>query len=212
MSNPWLAIPLTDYEQHMDSVEVQQLGTLAELFATAVIERKPNSIAILGIAGGNGLDHVKDNATRIVGLDVNPRYLETVRQRYSLLSGLELYCIDLAETTVDLEPVELVHAALIFEHAGVDRCLENALSLVALSGVLSVVLQIPSEKEQSVSPSRFPSMQNLSSHFSFVNPVWLRETLEGRDFRLRREAWRSLPGGKAFWMGIFDRESPVRPG
>jgi hypothetical protein len=206
VSNPWLAIPLTDYEQHMDSVEVQQLGILAELFAAAVIERKPNSIAILGIAGGNGLEHIKDHGTRIVGFDVNPRYLETVRERYPLLSRLELHCIDLAETLVDVEPVELVHAALIFEHAGIDRCLENALSLVAPGGFLSVILQIPSETEQSVSPSRFSSIQSLSSHFSFVDPASLRRTLAGRQFRLRHDQWRSLPGGKRFWMGIFERE------
>ena len=206
MSNPWLAIPLADYEGHMGSAEVQQLGTLADLFDAAITDRKPNSIAILGIAGGNGLDRVKPNIRRVVGLDVNPHYLDVVRQRYALLSGLELYCIDLAETLVDLEPVQLVHAALIFEHTGLGRCLENALSLVAPGGALSVVLQMPSEIEHGVSAGRFPSIQNLSSHFSFVNPVWLRENLAGRKCRLRHELRRSLPGGKAFWMGIFERE------
>ena len=33
---------------------------------------------------------------------------------------------------------------LIFEHAGLDQCLENAIALVAPGGTLSVVLQLPS--------------------------------------------------------------------
>jgi hypothetical protein len=67
------------------------------------------------------------------------------------------------------------------------------------------VLQLPSEIEQGVSATPFSSIQNLKSHFSFVDPKWLRETLEARGFRLMHETLRSLPAGKAFWMGIFRR-------
>jgi hypothetical protein len=208
MSNPWLTVSLADYEGHMRSGEVQQLGVLSDLFAEAVTLCRPASIAVLGIAGGNGLDHIDTTVTkRIVGLDVNPSYLDAVRQRYSLLSGLELYCIDLAEQIIDLQPVQLVHAALVFEHAGTRRCLENALSLVGPGGALSVVLQLPSEIEQGVGTSGFPSIQNLKSHFSFIDPIWLCATLERPKFRLMREMRRSLPAGKEFWMGIFVRES-----
>jgi len=38
-------------------------------------------------------------------------------------------------------------AALIFEHAGLDRCLENAVNMVAPGAALSVVLQLPSAVE-----------------------------------------------------------------
>src|SRR5665213_493080 len=165
MSNPWLTVPLADYEGHMRSAEVQQLEALSDLFAEPVARYRPGSIAMLGIAGGNGLDQIDANVTkRIVGLDVNPLYLDAVRQRYSLLCGLELYCIDLAEQVIDLQPVQLVHAALVFEHAGTGRCLENALSLVSPGGALSVVLQLPSEIEQGVGTSGFPSIQNLKPH------------------------------------------------
>ena len=73
MSNPWLAVPLSEYEQHMSSVEVQQLGALSDLFAEAIGCCRPFSIAVLGIAGGNGLDHIDSSITaRVVGLDLNP--------------------------------------------------------------------------------------------------------------------------------------------
>jgi len=207
MTNRWLNVPLEEYEGHMNSEEVQQLGVLSELFAEAVAFCRPRSLAVLGVAGGNGFEHIDSKVTkRVVGLDVNLSYLDAVSRRYSSACGLELHCVDLAEQVLELEPVQLVHAALVFEHAGVGRCLDNALSLVARGGTLSAVLQLPSEIEQGVSATPFASIQNLKSHFSFVDLTCLRETLEKRGFRLVRETRRSLPAGKAFWMGVFEGE------
>jgi SAM-dependent methyltransferase len=206
MSNPWLNIPLGEYEGHMKSAEVQQLDVLSELFAEALACCRPTSVAVLGVAGGNGLEHVESHAiTRIVGLDVNPLYLDEVRRRHADKRGLELHCVDLAEQVVDLEPVQMVHAALVFEHAGVDRCLENAISLVAPGGALCVVLQLPGEFDQGAVTSRFSSIQKLNSHFSWIDPEWLHETLAQHEFRPIHQARRSLPAGKGFWMGIFGR-------
>ncbi len=121
MANPWLGIPLADYEGHMNSADVQQLGALAELFGIALGLVKPTSAAILGVAGGNGLERIDRNITkRIVGLDINPHYLDEVRQRFD---GIELHCIDLSVERVALDQVQLVHAALVFEHAGVEHVL-----------------------------------------------------------------------------------------
>lgn len=211
MTNPWLSVSLTDYEGHMGSAEVQQLAALSELFAAALALRRPDSVAILGIAGGNGLEHINAAVTqRVAGFDINPSYLETVLQRFPHLPRLELHCADLerelAQQVPGVASVQLVHAALVFEHAGVGQCLENALSLVGPGGALSVVLQLPSPSEGAVSASPFASMQNLKSHFSLVDRQWLCETLEGRNLRLALEAGRALPRGKAFWMGVFVRE------
>ena len=144
MSNPWLNIPLADYEGHMRSDEVQQLEALSELFAAALERYQPTSVAVLGV-GGNGLDRIDSRITkRVVGLDFNPNYLDEARKRYGGACNLSLHRVDLTEEQVELEPVHLVHAALIFEHAGIDRCLENAVSLVDSGGALCVVLQLPS--------------------------------------------------------------------
>jgi len=97
MTSPWLDIPLADYESHMSAPEVAQLRALSDLFAEGLGIRRPVSVAVMGIAGGNGLDRI-DQAitTRVVGVDVNPHYLETVRSRYDRLPGLELHCVDIA--------------------------------------------------------------------------------------------------------------------
>lgn len=72
MSSPWLEVPLEDYEGHMLAPEVAQLPVLADLFAQALALRRPTSVAVLGVAGGNGLDRVDPALTkRVVGFDCN---------------------------------------------------------------------------------------------------------------------------------------------
>jgi hypothetical protein len=58
MLNPWLDVPLADYEGHMSVPELQQLGALSDLFADALAFGRSTSVAILGVAGGNGLDRI----------------------------------------------------------------------------------------------------------------------------------------------------------
>lgn len=212
MSNPWLNVPLGEYEAHMNSAEVQQLKALSDLFAETIRYCRPTSIAILGIAGGNGLEHIDSNLTsRVAGLDVNQIYLEVVKQRYPHLAGLELHRIDLAEELAEWEPFQLVHAALIFEHAGMGRCIENAVSLTAAGGKLSIVLQLPGKIGAAIT-SPFKSIQALQPHFSLVNSASLRAEIEKHGFRLTRENTRPVAAGKGLWLGIFSTpESRSKP-
>lgn len=213
MANPWLEIALDDYEGHMRAPCVEQLGVLSELFAYALATCAPKSVAVLGIAGGNGLDAVDASLTaRVVGIDINPAYLEATRRRFESIPNLELHCVDLANQQVEVEPVDLVHAGLIFEHAGTKRCLDNALAMVARDGSLSVVLQLPSALEREVGTSPFPAISKLATEFSLVNPDALAGQLATRSFEPVQQLTRPLPAGKAFWLGIFKRmaETPLR--
>ena len=208
MANPWLAIALEDYEGHMGANNVRQLQALSELFRRVLQLCRPESIAVVGVAGGNGLERIDSGITkRIVGLDINAKYLEAVQQRHGALPGLELHCSDLNGERLRLPPVELVHAALFFEHAGLGRCLENVLSLVAPEGRLSVVLQLPSGAEPNVSPTRFTSIQALSESFALVDVRQFCEILEGKGLRLLVQVRKTLSSGKQFWLGIFGRRS-----
>jgi len=199
-------VPLRDYEAHMNSEPVAQLGPLAEMFAEALHSFRPQSVAILGVAGGNGLERIDTEITRrICGIDVNPEYLYAARQRHAALTGLELHCIDLAGQQVELPPVDLVHAALIFEHAGLELCLDNAIDMVAPGGILSVVLQLPSATEPAVGSSPIASVQAHRNSFQFVEVDALTQELERAGFTFIRSVGRPLPSGKAFWMGFFKR-------
>jgi hypothetical protein len=214
LDHPWLSVPLRDYEAHMNSEPVRQLGALSELFGEALLHCQPQSVAILGVAGGNGLERIDPAATgRVCGIDINPEYLQAVRRRHAALPGLELHCIDLAEQQVGLPPVQLVHAALIFEHTGdytgehtgLERCLDNAIHLVAPGGVLSVVLQLPSATEPAVGNTSVASVQAQRESFHFVDCAALGRQIEDRGFRLVHSVRRPVASDKAFWMGLFER-------
>ena len=121
---------------------------------------------------------------RIVGVDINQRYLDEVQRRFGSLAGLELHCRDLAEQDVRLTPVALVHAALIFEHTGLGLALENTLSLVAPEGSLSVVLQLPSEDEHGVASTCYTAMQRLKHDFALIDVPEFQGLLGQKGFRL----------------------------
>jgi len=204
MSDPWLSIPLADYEGHMGADNVQQLSALSALFKRALDVCLPDSVAILGIAGGNGLEHANPaTVKRVVGFDINPEYLDEVRRRFITHPNLELHCVDLSRDELHVAPVALVHAALFFEHAGLGRALDNARSLVARGGKLSIVLQLPEGEHQNVTPTSYPSMRTLAGSFSLVDVSRLRALLENRGFRLLNEELRPLATGKTLWLGIF---------
>ena len=209
MPHPWLRIPLADYEGHMSATQVAQLRPLAELFGRVLQQWTPESVAILGIAGGNGLEHLDRRVTRrVVGLDIHPEYLAEVQRRYAnRVNGLELYCADLSLSPIALPPVALVHAALVFEHAGLGWCLDNAVALVAPGGVLSVVLQLPSAESRAVAPTGFDSLQQLAPHFSFVDPILLERKVTAMGFSMEAADTHPLPGGKGLWHVQFRRLS-----
>jgi hypothetical protein len=83
------------------------------------------------------------------------------------------------------------------------RALENALSLVAPGGRLSVVLQLPSEQEQGVASTGYTSMQTLKQDFVLIDTGEFQRLLEQKGFQLLDQENRSLPAGKALWLGVF---------
>ena len=61
--------------------DVGQLSVLSELFGEALEMCRPRSVAILGVADGNGLERIDPAlTTRIVGIDSNRAYLTELRQ------------------------------------------------------------------------------------------------------------------------------------
>lgn len=209
-SSPWLGVPLEDYEGHMSAAEVGQLSVLARMFESVVAARRPESLAVVGVAGGNGLDLIDPSVTkRVVGIDVNQAYLDAVRSRFAAsLPGLELYRCDLSQRPANMPemmPVTLVHAALIFEHAGMDTAFDTAVSLVAPGGTMSVVLQLPSVSEAGVAATRFTSLQTLKERFQLIPPQDLEQKMSSRGFVLDWQQEQLLPAGKAFWMGVYSR-------
>ncbi len=208
----WERVPLEHYETHMGAEGTDQLRALAELFGVALAWRRPRSVAVLGVAGGNGLDRIDVAVTeRVVGVDVNREYLRVARERFARLRGLELVACDLSRERAAVEPVELTHCALIFEHTGVEPCLENAIAMAGEQGAISVVLQLASETTAAVSPSPFESIRALASYFQLIQPVEFQELIKERGFTLDKEVRFPVRGGKALWLGMFERTESALP-
>lgn len=76
---------------------VMQLQTLSEMMREQFALCEADSVMVLGIAGGNGLEHAERCAfERIYGVDINPDYLKRCAERYPRLDGvLQRICADL---------------------------------------------------------------------------------------------------------------------
>lgn len=119
-NNPWRDISLEDYENHMALGSVMQLQALNEMTAAQLQGFPCESVMILGVAGGNGLEHIrKDRHKRVYGVDVNPDYLRQALLRYPELSEvLEGICLDLRGDVSALPHTELLIANLLVEYIG----------------------------------------------------------------------------------------------
>ncbi len=58
MTHPWLRIPARDYEAHMAHPEVAQAQAIGRLFASALAEYAPKSLAVFVCTTGNGFEHM----------------------------------------------------------------------------------------------------------------------------------------------------------
>jgi len=203
--SPWLDIPLADYESHMAHASVGQASFLADVLEWSVEIFEPASIAVIGCAGGNGFDRDRvQKVSRVVGVDINPRYVDAARRRYTAaLHGLELYCMNVETDTFEFEPVDLVLAALLFEHVATAPTLRNLRRGCRSGGVIVSVLQLPLESKSSVSPSPYASVQTLASTMKLLSPEELRARAADAGFALESQSTRQLPNGKSFSVQSF---------
>jgi hypothetical protein len=205
MPSPWLHIPINDYEGHMAHAAVAQAQMLGALLRRAVSEYRPRSLAILGAAGGNGLE-VVDLATvqRVVALDLNPHFLALCTERHAQrFARYEAVLHDLEQGPPALEPVELIYAGLLLEYLDYHAFFAYLPDLLSPEGVFVALLQLPSSQLPTVSGSPFPSLRQLESVFHYVDPGTVRTTLLARGFTCCAEKVIRLESGKEFHQAEF---------
>jgi hypothetical protein len=155
MSNPWEEISLDDYENHMSLDSVKQLQTM-NIIMENQFEAYPVSTAmVLGVAGGNGLEHIRQDKYRTVyGVDINGDYLRAVSERYADLSNvLKCLKIDLIHDADQLPEARLLIANLLIEYIGYD-VFRRVICKVNPEYV-SCVIQINTDDKQWVSDSPY---------------------------------------------------------
>jgi len=205
--NPWLSIPASDYEGHMESPGVDQQRLLRDLLRERVEEFRPAALAVLGCATGAGFETIDPSIVRrLIAIDINPEYVELVRHRHATrLPGLELICADVA--AVDLPPrsLNLFHAALVLEYVSPEMVVGKAAAWLVPSGILSVLVQLPSQRGQ-VSDTPFVSLKSLDGFMKLVDPGDLAAIATRSGFAAVRSYTVTWVGGKSFLAAIYRLE------
>lgn len=206
--NPWLKVPAEDYEGHMSAPNVMQLQALSKIFTDVLDEFSPESIAVLGCATGNGFEYlVGRNIKKIVGVDINPEYLAVCSKRYAeRLPRLKLICSDLATINFPHSTFDLIHAALIFEYVDVEMLLSKISNWLKPDGVLSVVLQLPSESSLPVSETQFESVKTLAPFIKLISPETFDRKAKKGNLVLNKRDLIEIPGGKKFAVSYFKKK------
>lgn len=207
MNNPWLGIPLADYEGHMQLPSVGQAELMSDLFAAALDRYTPRSVALLGCAGGNGFERARGRGLeRVVGVDLNPEYIEQARARYEpQVPHLELYVGDVQTTAFAFAPVELVFAGLLLEYVELDAVLPRIQAMLRPGGVLVTVVQLPSPLIPEISPSPFVRLSALSAIIHVVPPELLRQRATAHGYAETDSQSAVATGGKEFRVQSFRR-------
>ncbi len=204
MSNPWLDIPLDDYERHMALSTVGQAQLLADLFSDTLRAQAPASVAIVGCAGGNGFERIDTRVTRrVVGIDLNPAYLAAAQARFAgRLPNLDLLQADVTAGPLACAPVEFAFAGLLFEHVDVPAALRTIHALIVPGGLLVCVIQLASAAAV-VSPSPYSSLHALAPHIRLLAPERLTELALAAGFVACGSRRVRSRGGKDFQVQSF---------
>ena len=207
MSNPWEEISLSDYENHMSLESVNQLQTMNSIMKKQFSDYPVKTAMVLGIAGGNGLEHVSsDKFEKVYGIDINEGYLKTVEERYKGLAGiLECLSIDLITEPEKLPHTELVIANLLIEYIGYEA-FQKAVQKIDPEYV-SCVIQINTDEAQWVSDSPYlHAFDRLDEVHCQMEENALIAAMEKSDYRIILNESEPLPNGKALQRIDFRKE------
>ena len=201
---PWLTIPAADYDGHMSSPEVGQFAALSDALAEALERSRPECLLVIGCATGNGLERVDPRVTRrVVGLDVNPEYLNVARQRFdSRLPDLELLCADVESHELESGSFDLIFAGLILEYVRPKRLLERMASWLATDGALCVLIQLPDDGMATVSETPFESLRALAPTMRLLTAEELERLGTEAGLRIVQRQEITLTNGKRFLSAI----------
>ena len=205
MRHPWLEIPIGDYEAHMALPSVGQAQLLGTALQRTVIQFQPRSLAVFGVAGGNGLELVaRAMVRRVVALDFNPDYLALCTRRHATsFDQFEPVLHDLSQGPPAIAPVECIFAGLVLEYLCVELFSGYLASLLTTGGSFAALLQLPSATVPEISASPFASLTRLEPTFSFVHPTSLDDALSARGFsRITSERY-DLDSGKSFYYASY---------
>jgi len=194
----------------MASRSVAQAQLLGAILCSVVSRFRPRSLAILGAAGGNGLELVDPAIVRrVVAVDSNPHYMALCASRYGrYFLRFEPVLQDLSQGPPGIDPVECIFAGLVLEYLNLERFYAYLPSLVTDCGIFAVLLQLPSPRLPEVSVSPFPSLTRLGAAFSFVSPAQMHRSLCVQGFVRFGDDRYDPETGKFFYYASYQLREP----
>lgn len=208
MRNPWNEIPLSDYEAHMSSASVMQMQAINEMMKVQLESFPVSEAMILGIAGGNGTEHIDNKKyRRIYGVDVNKRYLMKAEKRYGDCGGILKYLHkDLLTEYAKLPCSELVIANLIIEYIG---CSVFKKIIMQVNPIyVSCAIQVNGESKDFISDSVHASIFNgLEKIHHEIEERHLMKTMQEINYQPKDKTEWALPNGKKLLKIDFYKKS-----
>ena len=196
MNNPWKDISLSDYERHMALDSVQQLQAMNQMMKGQLNQYDIQSAMILGVAGGNGLEHVDiEKLNKVYGVDINQEYLTITKKRYENISDtLECLCVDLISEAEKLPQVDMLIANLLIEYIGYE-CFKKVVT-VTKPIYVSCIIQINVD-DSFVSDSPYlHAFDGLETVHHQMAEQELQNSMNEIDYQLIQMLEHQLPNGK----------------
>ena len=126
MSNPWEEISLDDYEKHMSLDSVRQLQALDSIMKKQFAAYPVETAAVLGVAGGNGLEHITFNVVIL--------YPEITVYK-DLIFRCEIYMYDMHSRDVFISSIKVL--ADLCCHVLIACCLYRIISAITIRGAVN---------------------------------------------------------------------------
>lgn len=206
MKNPWEEISLDDYENHMKLDSVQQLQTMNTMMKEQFFQYPVKSIMVLGIAGGNGLEHINSQFEKVYGVDINREYLGECRKRYPQLEGiLELLCVDLMTDIQQLVHADLVVANLLMEYIGYE-CFQKVILKVKPQYV-SCIIQINTDTSFVSDSPYLHVFDDLDRVHHQMEEQPLIDAMKNIGYQVELQSEEPLPNGKKLVRLDFQKSS-----
>lgn len=188
---------LSDYEAHMSSPDVKQKQILNSIIRQQFCQYQIRTLAILGIAGGNGLEYIDPIKIKIVyGIDINQEYLETCSKRFhNLHDHLVLLNLDLLDLSQKIPTVDLVIANLFIEFIGTDIFTKQIYE--SSPTYLSCVIQKDEEGDFISNSPYSNAFLGISRIHQNIDPEDLIQCMKNISYKLIASEQYALPNKKA---------------
>ena len=204
--NPWEEISLETYEKHMSLDSVKQLQVMNQIMKRQFEDYPVDTAMILGVAGGNGLEHIDTKKyKKVYGVDINELYLQETQKRYSNLADI-LQCLhlDIVDEVERLPHSELLIANLLIEYIGYDAFVRAVKKINP--EYISCVIQINTDEEMWVSDSPYiHAFDGLDEIHHQMESEVLSEKMNSIGFKLIMQDKVDLPNSKALVRLDFQR-------